>query len=211
MRITLWISAWLLAISFGFGEGLWTGRWAHSDVLDVAAKQLGKLPKTIGEWESTDRELSREEVVMAELSGHVMRTYTRKETNQVVSVLLVCGKPGPISVHTPDICFKGIGFQMTTEPVVLPYEELTARFWTTRFEKGNSPVEQYTVLWGWTTDGTWVAANNPRIEFATQNVLHKLYVIRPLGTKDTAPKDDAPLNEFLSVFMPSVNLALFTQ
>ena len=55
--------------------------------------------------------------------------------------------------------------------------------------------------WAWSTDGTWVAPDNPRWQFARQlnsvPVLYKLYVATPLPETDGEEKvhEDDPLTK----------------
>ena len=53
-----------------------------------------------------------------------------------VGVLLLCGRPGPVSVHTPDLCFPGAGFQEAGEPTRCPIPGSPGdRFWVRHFRK----------------------------------------------------------------------------
>jgi hypothetical protein len=61
------------------------------------------------------------------------------------------------------------------------------------------------VRWAWTTDGTWIAPDNPRWQFAKQlnavPVLFKLYVATPLPEPDADEKvseDDAQTKLFIA-------------
>jgi hypothetical protein len=59
------------------------------------------------------------------------------------------------------------------------------------------------VRWAWTTDGAWIAPDNPRWQFAGQlraPVLYKVYVATPLPETDgdESPEDDATTKAFVS-------------
>ena len=54
---------------------------------------------------------------IGQIDGYLSRTYTNQGTGATVSLLIVGGKPGPISVHTPDICFSGAGYELKNTPM----------------------------------------------------------------------------------------------
>uniref|UniRef100_UPI003B97FD33 hypothetical protein n=1 Tax=Klebsiella pneumoniae TaxID=573 RepID=UPI003B97FD33 len=53
-----WMCAVVLAfgslLAFGWGEGIWTGRWQPSDAGRLAAAKLKDVPMQIGAWEGAD-------------------------------------------------------------------------------------------------------------------------------------------------------------
>jgi len=56
------------------------------------------------------------------------------------------------------------------------------------------------VRWAWTTDGTWLAPDNPRWQFARQlaaaPVLYKVYVATPLtDSADDVRQEDDPVTK----------------
>src|SRR4051812_35665079 len=106
------IAAALLLLGFGVAEGKWTNRWHQSHAAEDAGRRLAEIPLTLGEWQGTSGELDPRQAVKAELSGSILRQYTHKSNGTTLTVLLVCGRPGPVSVHTPDVCFAGSGFTM---------------------------------------------------------------------------------------------------
>jgi hypothetical protein len=86
--------------------------------------------------------------------------------------------------------------------------ERPAEFWTARLRKENTAVPQYLRLfWSWCAAGEWKAPASPRVTFAGQPVLYKLYVVRPAGAADE-PLDDDPCVAFLRHWLPEVNKAL---
>src|SRR5436190_11210209 len=94
-----------LLMAFGIAEGIWTERWHQSHAAEEAGARLSSIPPAVGDWESREEQLDPRQVVKAELTGSLVRHYTNRSTGVTVTVMLVCGRPGPISVHTPDVCF----------------------------------------------------------------------------------------------------------
>ena len=91
-------------------------RWNQSEVVVRAAARCADVPRTIGDWEGADQQLDSRQIALAKIYGYVMRRYVHRKSSDAVTVMLVCGRPGPIAVHTPDICFQGGGFAMKAVP-----------------------------------------------------------------------------------------------
>jgi hypothetical protein len=201
-----------LVIAYGTAEGVVTHRWAGSDDLDRASARLAAVPLEIGEWEGTARVMNPKEAALAELHGYAMGEYTRKGMGDTVSVLLVCGRGGPITLHTPDVCFAGLGYELRGEPERHPVPAAgggPAEFWAGRFEKpGGVGPQRLTILWGWSTGGEWEAADTPRLRYGRAPVLYKLYFVHALDDRAPAPAADAVLADFVRAFLPAARAVL---
>ena len=106
------LTAIVLVALTGAVHGVRTERWAVSNDLRDASALLAHVPMNFGDWEGHARELDKRQFEAAGIVGHVMRVYQNRKTQAVVQVLVVCGRPGRISVHTPDVCFAGIGYKL---------------------------------------------------------------------------------------------------
>jgi hypothetical protein len=83
-------------------------------------------------------------------------------------------------------------------------------YWSARFDKGDAGSAQE-VNWAWSADGTWVAAANPRLDFAGHGVLYKFYATRSLratGTTSSGAAETDPVHDFLTEFLPVLRTAL---
>src|SRR5262249_30210361 len=152
------------------------------EVADFAAR-LERIPRDLGDWHSTDLELGEQEVRAARIEGYCYRRYENARNRHAVTVLLVCGRAGPIAVHTPDICFTGAGYTAAASPTPFaltygPADE-EASFRTMRLTKDQSafPTE-IRVFWTWNAGETWKAPDQPRAAFAGRRALYKMYVLR---------------------------------
>jgi hypothetical protein len=208
------IVALLLAVSYGLAEGWRTDRWSQSDRLEQAAALCVNVPSTIGEWDGADQELDASQIALAKINGYIMRRYVHRRSGDLITVMLLCGRPGPISVHTPDICFQAGGLEMKATPqrttkVDVAGPTTGAEFWSARFEKPGAVGAGAQVLWSWTTDGSWTAAEFPRYQFARAKALFKLYVIHSPLEIDPKRGEDPELDKFLRDFLPAVQNALF--
>lgn len=204
--------AFLVVAASGVAQGLWSGRWKPSEELTRAESRLAEVPAQVGDWQMTEEQpISLKERQIAGIVGYRKRVYVNQRTRQPVSILLVCGRPGAIAVHTPEVCFEGAGYlsdgDKSRDHLVLPGRSQKAEFWRKRFVRYESGIPlPLRVYWGWNAEGSWVAPDNPRLEFWQEPVLWKLYVSRLATNEDADPE---PCFEFLREFLPALQTALF--
>ena len=212
-----WIASLLataVLLITGVLHGLTTDRWTTPEVLRNASQRLQDVPGNMGEWISEDLELDERTLALAEATGYLSRHYVHQPTGANVNVLVLCGRPGPISTHPPTVCFIGAGMRIVKESV--PYtvfnesEEPLGEFWLTEFVKPTDAIPNYQrTYWGWTADGQWQAAENPRIQYAPFPFLYKMYVSRKIAKPDEPLDEDVSI-EFMRMFIPELQKALFS-
>jgi hypothetical protein len=214
MRTTLLLlAAGAMLALCGVVHGLRTDRWGASPDLRAAAERLHAVPASVGQWQGEDLPLNARELALSGSTGALSRRYVHRVTGEPATVLLLCGRPGPVSIHTPDVCYRGLGYEPTRDPVRWstpdPGGSGPAAFWTALFRK-ESPgrVEYLRLLWSWSARGTWEAADNARLAFPTEPILYKLYVLRPAADESDSLDADAS-GEFLREFLPALRRALF--
>ncbi len=191
----------------------WTGRWSDPGERRLAVERLGQIPMMIGDWVGRPERIDSREIRAAELDGSVKRHYANPRTGQTITLVVVCGRPGPVSLHNPNDCYPGAGFDMAQEePETLamaidrPGER--AEFARADFERWAAvPSERLRVYWSWKAKGAWSAPSRPRLAFGSQPFLYKLYLIRRVS-KGSEPIDDATTRDFLRRVMPVLDDAL---
>lgn len=195
----------------GAVEGVRSNRWGPAADLRAEAAKYDRIPRTVGPWVGTDLPLDPKILAQAEAVGAFSRVYRNGNTGAEVSVLLLCGPPGPIAAHTPAVCYAGLGYEPVGREVrrgVTGRDGPAASYWCGRFAKpsGGPPVE---VAWAWGTAGNWVAADSPRAEFFWVSALHKVYFTRTLTPNDQSGLPDPdPIAEFLPALLPELRAAL---
>lgn len=197
----------------GVISGLQTGRWGTPSDLHEAAARLELVPKTFGSWQSEEIPISERELEQAEAVGHLSRRYTNRGDGTAVRVVIVCGRPGPIAVHSPTACFTSAGYEMRSAPerrfVRLKGSLPLARFWVADFEEQRAgTTSAIRTFWSWSHDGRWQTPENPRITFAGSSRLYKLYVLRTKAEQKEPVEDDA-CSAFLQAFLPELQKAVF--
>ena len=163
---------------------------------------------TLGDWEGHSVPTDERQFAQAEALGYFVREYVHKRTGQQITVMLVCGRPGPISLHTPDVCYLGAGYGVVGEREQYRMEDAPgAEFTTARFAKQGVAPNPLRMLWAWSDRGPWQAPVVPRLTFARSTVLYKVYVIRRLANQDEPLRGD-PCLDFLRVLMPELQARL---
>jgi Protein of unknown function (DUF3485) len=216
MRYLPVLAAVALLVAYGVGEGLWTHRWMPSNEPARFAARLNNLPATVGLWEGTDELLDARQgahILQVGMTGFKLRRYVNTQTKQGLYVQVYCGPPGPTSVHTPEICQEGAGYKHVGSPksrkeIVTEGPFPRSEFWVERFDKDGPIPDPQNIAYSWSATGQWHAPDSPRFAFGSHAALYKLYVIYQPPTRiDESPSD--PTLEFLKVFLPELDKALF--
>lgn len=215
---TTWRPAALLAAVVlialtGLVHGLWTNRWSENQELLKAKATLAQISLPLGDWQGREQQqIDAARLEQAGIVGHVRRVYAHQEHEQSIGMLLMCGEPGPISVHTPETCYRGAGYEIVGEAqrvkVQLPQGQ-SAELFTARFHKprssGTPPLR---IFWTWNAGEGWQAPQLPRFTFRKAKALYKLYAIREMTSVQESIQDDSII-PFLEQALPQLQKELF--
>lgn len=146
--------------------------------LQAGTDALSRIPQQIGPWNSTDGEISDEEQKVAGITGYLRRAYHDERNGYTVNLTVLCGPSGPIAVHPPTACFKGVGYELSAGPHLAKFgSDDQWQFNRCSFRQGDVSVpETVRVFWGWGTQGDWSAPESPRFAFRGESRLFKIYV-----------------------------------
>jgi hypothetical protein len=120
-------------------------------------------------------------------------------------VAVVAGPAGPISVHTPEICYSAQNFEIAGERQQVAVQDTDGKshqLWQVDATSRDAARPDQRILYGWSRGGTWEAPDGPRFAFAGKAVLYKLQFAGPLTT---ATHDVDPCQDFLSQFLAQVD------
>src|SRR6516164_3650916 len=101
-RISQVFVALLLILATGFVHGMWTGRWRIDHELEEAAARLDRAPGDIGDWKARPEPIDADSLARAGAIGSWSRSYRNDASGDVLTVILLCGRAGPMSVHRPE-------------------------------------------------------------------------------------------------------------
>ncbi len=182
-----------------FVHGAVTQRWAVFTPDAERTRRLHALEVRFEDWQPTEVPI---EMPTNEKSIATARRYVSASNQQSAVATIISGIPGSVSTHTPDICYLGSGYRCLRGPrkdtIDLPGGG-TATFYVADFEKKTATrLDRVRIRWAWTSDGEWVAPDNPRWQFAKRlsavPELFKLYVTTPLpeSNVEDKPHEDEP-------------------
>jgi hypothetical protein len=196
----------------GTAAGLRSGRWGSARAVEAAAALLDRVPLSLGpDWDVQETTLSERQVALAEIERYLARRYVHRRTGTIVSMLLVCGRPGPICVYSPETCYLAAGYVPIAS--AKRYAAPTGPncwFQVRDFQKSNvaTPTLQR-VFSSWGHKCEWTVPIEPRFAFAGQPYLYKLYVVRQMAQKNE-PIEEDPAIELINALMPQLQGELFS-
>jgi hypothetical protein len=179
--------------------------------LDRAAARVGLVPGVVGDWKAQDEPVEEQAFEQTGAKSYWMRTYVNQKTQEGILVILMCGRPGKMSVHTPEVCYRGAGFEIREEPSACAIKSDKAKdvLWTSQFAKKGLMPTQLRLYWAWNSRGDWQASPSPRWQFRGEPFLYKLYVSREFGAEPRVASHADPAAEFLRQFLPVLKETLF--
>jgi Protein of unknown function (DUF3485) len=188
-------------------HGHWTNRWGPSDALPKASKVFAQLPHEFGNWQLVDSQpLAPAARGILQCHNDSQGLYKNGQTGEQVLFTLLLGPPGPMAVHTPEICYGSIDQLPLAQRqrIVLDPPELNNSAWMVQFRDLHQVEGSITrVYYAWTDGSKWDAVEEPRITFGGNPFLFKLQLLVRLPEESAAVAADpgrAFLREFLPVF-----------
>jgi Protein of unknown function (DUF3485) len=214
-RVGIGLTGALVLLANGFLAGLWTNRWHRPVELETGISRLLDVPMMIGDWHARSEELEASVLARAGADGYFLRSYENRLNGKKITVLLMCGRPGPVALHEPDICYRGAGYYQNGAIAVWPQkdgnESTSAEFKRGKFSKSDATdVTSVRLEWSWSAGGRWLAPANPRVAFAHSPLLYKLYVIQT-ETPSSERSDEETCKDFLEQLLPALDSALFAK
>ena len=209
LRTITLLTVLLLTIVTGVIQGRLTNRWGLTEDLQAVGRRLEELPAEFGDWQLVESsELGEAASQMLEAYGYVGGVYRQQSTGAHVTMFVLVGPVGPIAVHTPEVCFGSRVYELieSRQPFALdnpssPDEPHT--FWAPLFRRKDVDGHLAPTYYGWTVDGRWTAANDPRFAFAANPYLYKVQVTT-LVPASMARLETDPCQEFLADFVTVV-------
>ena len=196
-----------LTILSGVIHGEMTGRWGPSDVMAVAVNRFDALPKHFGGWYLKDEiKLDDYAEQVLQCAGYINHQYVHQDTGEIVNVAVLLGPTGPISVHTPEICYSSRAYKQVGPRRQVSVETSSGMkdaLWVVDFQSTTLESYRLRVYYAWTAEERWLASSQPRFDFAGQPYLFKLQLAALLPPHDDEKQGDV-CRRFLEDFLPVV-------
>jgi len=202
----------VLVGGLGVVHGLYSDRWGPSHRLENSVEALKRVPSSFGDWTGEDLPFDPTDMAHAGIEGTLVRRYDNARTRESISLLIVCGRGGPICVHTPDVCYAGNGYVKAGEERTASVDSSRSGnngFRIVRFSKTDSVTPtQLEIYWSWSRAGEkWEAPENPRLSLARSASLYKMYVVREFVPGSRSENVDS-CRAFLDRALPGIGQVL---
>jgi hypothetical protein len=194
-------------------QGNWSERWGDYPELKTFGERMQKVPMDIGDWHG-ERQADLDERTMnaAGAVASLNCRFTHRITNQWVDVNIVCGRMVDVFAHTPDRCYPAVGFSTKDDPVKQTVDYgvkggTKAEFWTASYYKSDQREPQtIRIFWDWSVDGIWETPDTPKLKYAGQHAVFKLYLHNLEMSRSVA---ENPSVDFAKVLLPELTKAFF--
>jgi hypothetical protein len=191
----------------GVVQGRMTDRWGVRPDARHAADQLRpELPAECGSWKMREPPLTLQPEVIKILQNpaYLNRVYVHQQTGDEVKIFVLVGHPGPVSVHTPEVCYSSRDYTMSGDrqraSVKLSTGD-THEFWELPLKpNGSVRGDAIRVFYGWSTGAKWEAAEHPRFGYGGLPHLYKLQMSVHTSPGSKAKGFD-PGQDFLASFL----------
>lgn len=191
----------------GYAHGSLSRRWASPEDYAPVVQKLVETPKEFGDWKMVEEQkLAPEVLTMLECMGNVYRTYQNMSTNERVTVAVILGPPGPISVHTPEICYPAKNYKIQgnrTKVVIRSAAGKEDALWTLDLRAKNVHGSGLKVYYGWRGGPNWDATEQPRFAYLGKSYLYKIQLAAESRDGDGAADDGC--KKFLADLLPQLD------
>lgn len=195
-------------------QGRLSRRWGGAMDLTKLAKRLQELPADIGPWHMREKKsLEPAAEAVLECAGYVGRVYENRQTSEVVIMAVLLGPAGPISVHTPDVCYSSQEYEVHDGPERTDFTRKDAaadQLWKTTLRSTRLEGGYLRVYYGWNSGRKWSAPYDARFAFLGQPYLYKIQVAAPLSSLPDEKAEDPGLR-FITALLPVVREKRLTE
>jgi hypothetical protein len=189
-----------------------TNSWRLSPRAHVAGQRLEEFStEGFGNWRLVqENEFPPAVLTILEQPAYFSRTYQHVQTGDHVTVAVIAGQPGPVSVHTPEICYSSRDYTIASERKKHEVKTVDGReheLWKLSLDANHADALPLEVLYGWTTGTAWEATERPRYSFGGLSHLYKLQVAASVPERRGQDEFD-PTQDFLTGFLSQLQPVL---
>jgi hypothetical protein len=211
----------LLIVGLTIQQIRMTDRLSGTNVSAIdRAKLIDSVPKDFGDWHGEDKPVDPTVQKVAGAVGAVSRSYRNSRTGERVDLWLIIGHSRDVAFHTPDVCYRGSGFEARGKEnsnynLVLTGLPDTPMWTNTFFKEDVTGRTLIRVFWTWynpessANEGkiVWEAPTNARFHFGNSRALYKMYFTSEMRDPMETAEQSSALR-FAKDFLPEVDKAL---
>jgi hypothetical protein len=172
-----------LTISSGVIQGRAIQRWSVPD--PGTFLDLTRIPTSFGDWKLVQEQSVSDGVLKTlKAESSVFRIY-KNDAEQFISMAVIAGPCGPVSVHIPEICYSSQEYTQVADRVRMKVDTATGdEYWSLAFLTKNVDAAPMTVCYAWSDGGNWEAPDFARKYFAGKRRLFKVQLAAPSAATD---------------------------
>lgn len=211
----------VITCTTGWLQGNMTNRFGLPEDMNEGAAKLANLRKILekesfgerGQWKMIKTTKMTDLVVETlECREYLNASFVNTEIPSLqINGFIILGPPGPVAVHTPEICYSSKDYDITDERErvrVFPKGPQEDEFWGLTLRSKQVDADILRVYYSWANLGPWTAPDIPRITYGGGSKLYKMQLAVKLPPDAKLEQGDA-CQEFLRAFIPVVNAQLF--
>ncbi len=192
-------------VAAGLLHGRLTNSWKQSPTSRVARERLAAaLPQDFGNWRfDHEAEFPPAVLEILEQPAYFSRVYQHVQTGDTVTVVVIVGQPGPVSVHTPEICYSSRDYTVAGDrqkQEIVAADGRRHELWKLSLDANQADALPLEVMYGWTTGTAWEATDRPRYAFGGLSHLYKLQ-LAAVAPPRRREGDFNPVQDFLTGFL----------
>ena len=211
--------SFLAVLAYGtYRHGCYTDRFspAQSEKLDTFTECVQELPLEFGDWVGTETKIPDKQFKLTNCTAYQSASFENRTTGDVVSTYIVSGTGRHITIHSPDWCYQGAGYDMQGKPVQftmdVPGVEANPEFLTAVFRKEDiaNPMatQELRIFWTYSNDGKWIGPDMAKMYYSGVPALYKIYLICNVTGRDS-DAEASTANQFAQEVLPEINRILF--
>jgi Protein of unknown function (DUF3485) len=204
----------LIAGTIGAGviHGRMTNSWKISPTSRIAGERLkAALPEDFGNWRFDHKnEFPPEVLSILEHPAYFSRVYQHVQTGDTITIAVIAGQPGPVAVHTPEICYSARDYAISgtrAKYEVVAADGRSHSFWKLALDSRHADGMPLEVVYGWSTGTQWEATERPRYSFGGSSHLYKLQLAAAVPAQRNATEFN-PVEDFLTGFLSQLQSKL---
>jgi hypothetical protein len=129
----------------------------------------------------------------------------------------VAGNARNVTIHTPDQCYTGAGYEMEGEKQSYKHDielengkTMSVEFVTATFRKEDPhQITRLRIFWTFSDDGNWHGPKVEKVSLAGKKYMAKVYLITQIPLQPEDPFSN-PALKLADGFFPALNKALFS-
>jgi hypothetical protein len=165
-------------------NGRYINRWRMPHELHAAAQSISRFPTSLGAWQAVADLTPLTSDVIHELGivDYVQRAYKHRDSEQVIAMLVMVGRPGSLVRHPPNICYGNMANTLLGERLTSPISsgsshiKSTSVFRVLDYRPQSQLRKPFSVGYGFSTGSEWAVPEWPRLAYGSAAVLYKVQI-----------------------------------